>query len=400
VIERKVLRVRDVVRVLADRVRATSELRDIWVEGEVSSASSSPQGHVYFALKDVDLSLQCMLSAERAANVPVLPRTGQRVVAHGSLDIFGYRSVYQLLVDDVAPAGLGEAHARLEALRRRLQAEGVFDAARKRALPRPVRRIGVVTSPGGAAWRDIQTVVVRRDPRVEIVLAPAQVQGGGAADSLIAALTGLAMLRGLDAIIVARGGGAPEELAPFNDEGVVRAVQRAAVPVVSGVGHESDTTLVDFAADVRAPTPSVAAELLVPDARAGTQALDRAMRRVAQRAEEAVRRRRTLVVAARRVLDRRAPRALLAGLRRRSDESASRIERALARITASRRASLTSARRRLEALSPFNVVSRGYAIVEDADGRVRTDAKSFAPGDGATVRLRDGRVVTRVEKIE
>ena len=394
------LRVRDVVRLLSERVRATSELRDVWVEGEVSSASSSPQGHVYFALKDVDLSLQCMLSAERAANVAALPRAGQRVVAHGSLDIFGYRSVYQLLVDDVAPAGLGEAYARLEALRRRLQAEGVFDSSRKRPLPRPVRRIGVVTSPAGAAWRDIQTVVARRDPRVEIVLAPAQVQGAGAADSLIAALTGLAMLRGVDAIVVARGGGAPEELAPFNDEGLVRAVARASVPVVSGVGHESDTTLVDFAADVRAPTPSVAAELLVPDARAGAIALDRAMRRVAQRADEAVRRRRALVAAARRVLDRRAPRALVAGLRRRADEAASRMDRALPRLAAARRAAITATARRLDALSPFNVVSRGYAIVEDASGRVRTQAHAFSAGDVARVRLRDGRLVTRVEEVE
>ena len=399
-IERKVLRVRDVVRLLSDRIRAIAELRDVWIEGEVSSASSSPQGHVYFALKDAELSLQCMLSAERAANVAVLPRTGQRVVAHGALDVFGYRSVYQLLVDDVIPAGLGEAYARLEALRRRLQAEGLFDAARKRPLPRAVRRIGVVTSPAGAAWRDIQTVVARRDPRIEIVLAPAQVQGAGAADSVIAALTGLALLRGLDAIVVARGGGAPEELAAFNDEGVVRAVTRASVPVVSGVGHESDTTLVDFAADLRAPTPSVAAELLVPDARAGIVALDRAMRRVAQRAEESARRRRALVVSARRVLDRRAPRALVAGLRRRTDEAGARLDRAMSRLLTARRGAVTSASRRLEALSPFNVVARGYAIVEDADGHVRTNARTFQPGDPARVRLRDGRLVTRVENVE
>jgi len=257
-----------------------------------------------------------------------------------------------------------------------------------------------VTSPAGAAWRDIQTVVARRDPRVEIVLAPAQVQGAGAADSVIAALTGLALLRGLDAIVVARGGGAPEELAAFNDEGVVRAVTRASVPVVSGVGHESDTTLVDFAADLRAPTPSVAAELLVPDARAGIVALDRAIRRVAQRAEESARRRRALVVSARRVLDRRAPRALVAGLRRRTDEAGARLDRAMSRLLTARRGAVTSASRRLEALSPFNVVARGYAIVEDADGHVRTNARTFQPGDPARVRLRDGRLVTRVENVE
>ncbi len=400
VIERKVLRVRDVVRILSERVRATAELRDVWVEGEVSSASSSPQGHVYFALKDAELTLQCMLSAERAANVAALPRVGQRVQAHGNLDVFGYRSVYQLLCDDVVPAGRGEMYARLEGLRRRLQAEGLFDAGRKRPLPRPLRRVGVVTSSAGAAWQDIQTVVARRDPRVEIVLAPAQVQGQGAAESLIGALDGLAMLRELDAIVVARGGGSPEELRPFNDEAVVRAVARSRVPVVTGVGHESDTTLVDFAADVRAPTPSVAAELLVPDVRGPAEALDRAMRRVAQRAHEAVRRRRLQVDSARRILDRRAPRALVAGLRRRTDEAASSAERALARLLADRRAVVVSAQRRLGALSPLNVVARGYAIVEGVDGRVRTSARAFSRGDAAVVRLRDGRLRTRVEVVE
>lgn len=186
----------------------------------------------------------------------------------------------------------------------------------------------------------------------------------------------------------------------FNDEGVVRAVARSRVPVVAGVGHESDTTLVDFGADLRAPTPSVAAELLVPDARSGAAALERAMGRVAQRATEALRRRRVHVETARRTLDRRAPRALVAGLRRRGDEAAVRFGRALARLIAARRGAVVSASRRLDGLSPLNVVARGYAIVEDASGRVRTSARSFGPGERAVVRLRDGRLGTRVESVE
>lgn len=282
-------------------------MRDLWVEGEVGSVSTSPRGHVYFTLKDLDLTLECMLGAERAANVAVLPRAGQRLVAHGSIQLYGYRSTYQLLCDDVVPAGLGEAFARLEALRRRLQREGLFDTARKRPLPKTVRRIAVITSPTGAAWRDIQTVIARRDPRVEIVLAPAQVQGQGAVESLIAAFEGLAMLRAVDVAILARGGGAPEELWPFNDEALVRAVARCKIPIVTGVGHESDTTLVDFAADLRAPTPSVAAELVAPDVASAYAGLARAVRRVAQRAQETTRRRRAALVALRRNLDRRAP---------------------------------------------------------------------------------------------
>ena len=398
--EARVLRVRDVVRILSERIRNAAELREVWVEGEVSSLSTSPRGHVYFTLRDVNLALECMLSAERAAGVAALPRTGQRVVAHGSVDVYGDRSIYQLLCDDVRPAGLGEAYARLEALRRRLQAEGLFAAERKRPLPLNLRRIAVVTSPAGAAWRDIQTVVARRDPRVEIVLAPAQVQGQGAVESLIAALDGVAQLRDVDAIILARGGGPPEELWPFNDEALVRAVSRSRAPLVTGVGHESDTTLVDHVADLRAPTPSVAAELVVPDVRSSVQVLDRAMHRIDQRVREAVRRRRTAVEAARRVLDRRAPRARVAALRRRLDEDRDRLERAARATVARRRATAFSASRRLEALSPLNVLGRGYAIVEDASGHVRTRAAEFVTGDAATVRLRDGRLKTRVEDIE
>lgn len=396
----KALRVRDVVRILSERIRASSDLRDLWVEGEVSSVSTSPRGHVYFTLKDVDLALECMLSAERAAGVTTLPQTGRRVLAHGAIDVYGYRSIYQLLCDDVVPAGMGEAFARLEALRRRLQHEGLFDAARKRALPKTVRRIAVVTSPVGAAWRDIQTVVARRDPRVEIVLAPAQVQGQGAVESLIAALDGIQLLRGVDAIILARGGGAPEELWPFNDEALVRAVARAKAPVVTGVGHESDTTLIDFAADLRAPTPSVAAELVVPDVAGILAALRRAVRRVAQRAQETTRRRRESLVALRRSLDRRAPRARVASSRRSLDESAARARRATWALLSTRRAAARAASRRLEALSPLNVLGRGYAIVEDADGRVRTSAAAFAVGDVAIARMRDGSLRTRVEEKE
>lgn len=395
----QVLRVRDVVRIVSDRLRGTSELRDVWVEGEVSSVSTSPRGHVYFALKDADLVLECMLGAERAAAVAALPRQGQRVAAHGSVDVYGYRSLLQMQCDDVRPAGPGEMYARLEALRRRLQAEGLFEQARKRRLPERVRRIAVVTSPAGAAWRDIQTVVARRDPRVEIVLAPAQVQGQGAPESLIAAFDGVAQLRDVDAAILARGGGAPEELWPFNDEALVRALARSRVPVVTGVGHESDTTLVDFVADLRAPTPSVAAELVVPDVRSDIAALARAMRRVEQRAGEATRRRRAALERAARILERRAPRARVAALRRRIDEAGARCDRTVRRLLAERRVATVAASRRLDALSPLHVVARGYAIVEDATGRVHTRAAEFAKGDAAHIRLRDGRLVTRVEEV-
>ncbi|MDE3192139.1 MAG: exodeoxyribonuclease VII large subunit, partial [Chloroflexota bacterium] len=253
---------------IAEKLQTADDLKDIWVEGEVSERSISAAGHVYFTLRDNAGQIRCVLFATSAANVPLTPQDGMRLLAHGNVEVYIRGGQYQLRCDDLLPAGAGEAYVRLEALKRRLAAEGLFGQQRKRPLPAHPRRIGVVTSPVGAAWRDIQTVVARRDPRVEIVLAAAVVQGQEAAPSLVAALDGLAQLRGLDAVILARGGGASEDLWPFNDEALVRAVARSPWPVCSGVGHETDVTLVDLVADVRASTPSAAAELAVPDASA------------------------------------------------------------------------------------------------------------------------------------
>lgn len=386
---------------IAERLQSTDEFKDLWVEGEVSEASVSAAGHVYFTLRDNAGQIRCVLFASAAANVPLVPRHGARLVAHGYVEVYPRDGRYQLRCDDLLPAGVGEAYLRLEALRKRLAAEGLFDVARKRPLPPRPRRVGVVTSPAGAAWRDIQTVVARRDPRVEIVLAPAQVQGPAAVESMIAALDGLAQLRELDAVILARGGGPSEDLWPFNDEALVRAVARSPRPVCVGVGHESDVTLVDLVADVRAPTPSVAAELVVPDASAMQVAAERLRRTLETRTHDALERRRRRLVAARRVLDRRAPAARVAGLRQRLDDARRSLDRAIARAVPSRRSRAVALRRRLDALSPLAVLGRGYAIVEGPDGRIRADVVTLAAGQDIRVRMRDGRAsatVTRVER--
>jgi len=278
-------------------------------------------------------------------------------------------------------------------------AEGLFAQERKRPLPVAPRRVGVVTSAVGAAWRDIQTVVARRDPRIELILASALVQGTGAVDSLIAALDGLAQLRELDVVIIARGGGASEDLAAFNDEALVRAIARFPHPVVSGVGHETDVTLCDLAADLRAPTPSVAAELVVPDASARQQAAERLWRRIGVRAHEALRARRERLLAAHRLLQRRAPPARVAAFRQRLDEDRRRIDRATARLVPARRQRLVAAQRHLDALSPLRVLARGYAIVEGEDGRVRASASSLRAGERARVRMRDGRAHVTVDEV-
>jgi exodeoxyribonuclease VII large subunit len=374
--------------------------KDVWVEGEVSEATVSAAGHTYFTLRDNTSQIRCSLFAAAAANVVLTPRAGARLVVHGDLDVYIKGGTYNLRCDDIRPAGAGDAYLRLEALKRRLTAEGLFAQERKRALPSRPRRVGVVTSPSGAAWHDVQTVIARRDPNVELIFAAAQVQGQGAVESMIAALDGLAQLRDLDVAILARGGGATEDLSPFNDEALVRAVSRFPKPLCSGVGHETDITLVDLVADLRAPTPSVAAELVVPDAGVDLAAAQRLRRRIDSRVRELAADRRRRLAGARRLLDRRAPPARLAALRQRLDEQRREIDRAIARAVPQRRHRAVSARRRLEALSPLAVLGRGYAIVEGHDGRIRSDAAALTVGEQVRVRMRDGRAHVRVERVD
>ena len=396
----RVLRVGQVVTRLATHIQSGDEFKDLWIEGEVVQARSSPVGHVYFTLRDNVGQLQCALFAMKAAQIPLTPRDGNKVLAHGYIELYPKDGRCQLMVDDLRPAGAGDAYLRFEALKRRLTAEGLFAVERKRKLPAAPRRIGVVTSPIGAVWHDIQQVIARRDPRMELILSPAQVQGIGAVESLIAALDGLAQVRDLDVVILARGGGAAEDLAPFNDEALVRAIARFPRPLCSGVGHETDVTLADLAADVRAPTPSAAAELVVPDSSASQQRAARAWRRVTARIRERVEERRRRLETARRLIDRRAPAMRLAVRRQRVDEARRALDRAIARAVPLRRQRAVAAQRRLAALSPLAVLGRGYAILEGDDGRVRPSVARLRAGERIRVRMRDGRAGAIVETVD
>lgn len=396
----RILRVHELTVLVARRLMEGDSFKDLWIEGEVSEATVSAAGHAYFTLRDNTSQIRCSLFATAAANVALMPRTGARLLVHGDLDVYIKGGTYSLRCDDIRPAGAGDAYLRLEALKRRLTADGLFAQDRKRPFPPRPRRVGVITSPTGAAWHDVQTVIARRDARVELVFAEAQVQGQGAVESMIAALDGLAQLRDLDVVILARGGGAAEDLGPFNDEALVRAIARFPKPLCTGVGHESDVTLADLVADLRAPTPSVAAELVVPDTAGDLAAAARLRRRIDGRMRDILSDRRRRLVNAKRMLDRRAPPARVAQLRQRLDESRRAIDRAIGRAVPLRRQRTVSARRRLEALSPLAVLGRGYAIVEGADGRVRSDVAALSAGEPARLRMRDGRAGVRVESVE
>jgi exodeoxyribonuclease VII large subunit len=422
----RVRTVSEVARALRDHVRSDDGLRDLWVEGEVGRVTVSTAGHAYFSLKDARAQLQCVWFRDDRVRSPFQPQAGLQVVAHGRMDLFEPQGALQLYVESLQPSGLGNLAVRFEQTKARLAAEGLFDAARKRPLPVRPRTIAVVTSPTGAVWRDVCNVLARRWPLASVVLVPCQVQGDGAPASISAALARLeafaaaetAAGRGADAptvTILARGGGSLEDLWSFNDERVVRAVAGHRLPLVCGVGHEVDVTLADFAADVRAPTPSAAAELVVPDradavatvralgrraggqaarvtgtARKGLDAEARVLGRVQPRAQLAASRERLglLIDRAARVVDGR-----LAGDGRRLETLGGRAPRVVRARLAAAAGALAATSASLAALGPESTLRRGYAIVRRAgDGAILRDPVAAPRGERLAIALATGNL--------
>jgi exodeoxyribonuclease VII large subunit len=428
----RILQVSEITRAVRDAVRTEPALRDVWVEGEVGRVTVSSAGHAYFTLKDERSQLACVFFRDDRVGSPFEARTGLRVVVHGRVDIFESQGVYQLYVASIQPAGFGDLALKFEALKAKLAAEGLFDSARKRPLPERPAVIGVATSATGAVWHDICHVITRRWPLARLVQSPCQVQGEGSAASVVAALDRLARWgekcraegRPQDApavVILARGGGSLEDLWSFNDERVVRAVVAHPVPVVCGVGHEVDVTLADFAADVRAPTPSAAAELVVPDRSEIIAGLRELSRRSAACAARSLAGARTEVGAEGRALDRLRPSAQLAQARERAGYLLDRATRALRseigrradterRLAACltpaisdrlgrRRAALERSAASLTALGPQATLDRGYAIVRRrSDGLIVRAPAQAAPGVGLSIRVAEGEIDATVER--
>ena len=386
---------------LMARIRSTVEtdpcLMDVWVEGEVSNFRQVASGHCYFTLKDAGAELRCVMWRDRVRGMRTLPANGDSVLAHGRVGVYEQRGDLQLYVDALEPLGLGWLYQEYERLKARLEAEGLFAPERKRPLPRFPRRIGVVTSPDAAALRDILNILSRRYPLAEVVLAPTLVQGEEAPPQIIAALRALNAREDIDVILLARGGGSLEELWAFNDERVARAVAASRIPVVCGVGHETDFSLADFAADRRAPTPSAAAELATPD-RAELAGQVRMLRARLVRAMEAdLTWRRGRVQEQVRVLRRLSPALRLSQTRQRLDDLTERAWRAVRHQIAVRRERLAGLAGRLEGVSPLATLERGYAIVwRAADGLIVRSPAQVAVGDALRVRVRDGEFGARV----
>ncbi len=429
------------------RVRGLLEeaLPPLWVEGEISNLRRYPSGHTYFTLKDAAAQISAVLFRGHAQALRFRPGDGMKVLARGRVGLYEARGTYQIVVDALEPAGLGALQMALEQLKARLLAEGLLDAARKRPLPALPRRIGIVTSPEGAAIRDILRVLKRRFANVQVLIAPARVQGAEAAPEVAAALRALNRIGDLDVLIVARGGGSIEDLWAFNEEVVARAIASSRIPVISAVGHETDVTLADLVADVRAPTPSAAAEMVVVskiemalriaslrkrlllatrlrigDRRHRLEAAgaDRALGLVRTRVRDAVlavdewdeRLRRRLVahlVDARHHLEvlmqRMAPARLADRVRERGQrlrDLRGRLSSAVGNRRTRAADRIAAGAGRLEALSPLAVLARGYAICYDSSGGILKDARAARPGSAIRVRLHRGRLACEVREVE
>ncbi len=417
-------------------------LPGVWVEGEISNLARPSSGHWYFSLKDRDAQVRCAMFRQKNGGVKFQPKDGLSVIARGRVSLYEPRGDFQLIVEHLEEAGLGALQREFERLRDQLRAEGLFDEGRKRPLPAVPRRIGIVTSPTGAAVRDILHVLARRFPPAAVLIYPTPVQGAAAVPGILAALELAARRQDCDVLIVARGGGSLEDLWPFNDERVARAIRALPMPVVTGVGHEVDFTIADFVADLRAPTPSAAAQLAVPDGRAWLQALvsleqrvfaagNRLLREAAaslarlgqrmHRASPAVR----VAQAAQRMdeLEQRLALAVRSSLLAQRHRSAGLAHRLLAASPAARvqagvaRCAALSARlefamrgrlarglhrldlasRTLDAVSPLATLQRGFAVVTRAtDGALVTDAARLAAGDTLVTRLATGQFRSRV----
>ena len=393
----------------------------LWVEGEISNMARPASGHIYFSLKDETAQVSAAWFRQRQRGPAVGFKNGDKVLAYGRVSIYEARGNYQLIVEQLEPAGEGVLKQRFEALKKKLLAEGLFDEDRKQALPAMPSRIGVITSPSGAAVRDVLSVLGRRFPAVPVIVYPAAVQGDAAPGELIEALATAVRRNECDVLIIGRGGGSLEDLWAFNDEKLARAIADCPIPVISAVGHEVDFTIADFVADVRAPTPSGAAEIVVPDQQDWLRRINALAARLARVGERTVEDRaqqvdwfssRIVTAIRRQILSQRHDAQILRGELVQLSPAVS-VQRSIARLASLRQRlgsgvheSLSDLNHRvallgraLSSVSPLATLDRGYAIVLDPDGKAMTDAATASIGDEIRARLSRGELVANVTKV-
>jgi exodeoxyribonuclease VII large subunit len=438
--QRRVWTVRDLVSTV--RTALEREYTDVWIGGEISNFRPADSGHLYFTLKDGEAQLRVVMFRMPARLLRFRPENGMEIVARGRVTVYEGRGELQLVAEYLEPKGAGALQLAFEQLKARLGAEGLFEQSRKKPLPMLPKCIGIVTSPRGAAIHDILNVMRRRHASARVLIFPAQVQGAAAASEVSSGIRYFNKTRSVDVVVIARGGGSLEDLAAFNDEGLARTIAASELPVISAIGHETDFTIADFVADLRAPTPSAAAEIVISARRQLEEQIGSLSRRLehgiryrlmlarqrfqelgehraTMRVTDAIRRReqrlddlsgrllaaereklqgyrRRLELAAVRVRHHDL-RLVFRGMRRDLDALAARMPRAMASVAFSRRARWQQLAARLEALSPLRILERGYAVVFDSEGRLFTDPANVSAGDALRVRVARGEVNVEVK---
>ena len=374
-------------------------LNRVSVRGEISNLKYHTSGHIYFTLKDASAAIACVMFAGARGGLAFRMSNGQQVVVDGAVNVYERDGKYQLYATKIRQDGAGELYEKFLELKEELEEMGMFAPEYKQPIPKFVRRLGVVTAPTGAAIRDIINIATRRNPGIRIILYPAKVQGEGAAESVAAGLAALDAL-GVDVIIVGRGGGSIEDLWAFNEETVARAIFSCHTPVISAVGHETDTTIADFVADLRAPTPSAAAELAVADVTAWLQALDEdalQLQRIMQRMIKDARSRLRECELRMRYAK---PQQRLMQQKQRLDEYEERLRRAMQSLLEQTRHQLALIEERLRRLSPYEKLESGYGCILTEDGRRIRSVLQVAPGEVVQICLADGRMTARIQEVK
>jgi exodeoxyribonuclease VII large subunit len=397
---KNILSVSDLTSYLREVLESDEILQDLWVTGEISNFARPSSGHLYFTLKDSSASVRCVMWRTSAARLPFSPREGMAVEAHGGMGVYEVSGQVQLYIDTMRPAGEGQLYQEFLRLKALLEAEGLFDIERKRSVPERPRIIGIVTSPTGAALQDMLNTIRRRYPVADVVIAPTAVQGQDAPPGIVAALARINNEIHPDVILLGRGGGSIEDLWAFNDEVVVRAVAASQGPVISGVGHETDFTLTDFAADLRAPTPTAAAELATPDRLDLLGFILESSNRQTNHLRELISDLRWEHQQLKNTLGHLSPAQAINTHRQRLDEIAYRLNGVIQHITERKSLQVANLKQSLESLNPEAVLNRGYAIVTaEKDGRLVRDARQMNLDDLVHIRISRGNMKARITKI-
>ena len=379
-------------------IESQSDFQSVWVQGEVSNFSRPKSGHLYFTIKDDGAELRCVMWRSMAANQAYLPQDGDAIEVHGGISVYEARGQYQFYADEIRPFGEGALFQAFQKLKAKLESEGLFELGHKLPLPERPATIGIIASPSGAALRDILNTLMRRYPLVNVILAPAAAQGNTAAQEMRLALQKLEEQQGIDVIIVARGGGSIEDLAAFNDEALARAIYESEIPIISGVGHETDFSISDFVADVRAPTPTAAAELVSPELSEMIAEIDQLENDLKQASLVKIEDLKWALNAFENALAMRSPKARVLNEQRQMDHLEQRLHHSINRKLSLEKSELGRELAKLFALNPQKILERGFAVVTDGDGEIVHKLAQTKEGTAISIQISDGKFGAKINR--